>query len=97
MFNLTMNFQHSLPDSCKKYKTFNYSQKNHAVMYDQHTEALGYISQHQKSNIRLKGYWENEKYFKNIKAEIRKQFQFTDMIKREAEFLEKQMEVRFKH
>ena len=98
MFNLTLNLQHSLPDSCKKYKTFNYSQNNHAVMYDQHTEALGYISQHQKSNIRLKGYWENEKYFKNIKAEIRKQFQFTDVIKREAEkFLEEQMEVRFKH
>ena len=97
MFNLTMNLQHSLPYSCK-YKTFNYSQNNHPVMYDQHTEALGYISQHQKSNIRLKGYWENEKYFKNIKGEIRKQFQFTDVIKREAEkFLEEQMEVRFKH
>ena len=98
MFNLTMNLQHSLPDSCKKYKTFNYSQNGHPVMYDQHTEALGYISQHQKSNIRLKGYWENTKYFKNIKAEIKKEFQFTDVIKREAEeFLKGQMAARFKH
>ena len=98
MFNLTMNLQHSLPDSCKKYKTFNYSQNGHPVMYDQHTEALGYISQQHKSNIRLKGYWENEKYFKNIKAEIRKQFQFSDVIKREAEeFLKDQMAVSYKH
>ena len=95
-FNLTMDIHKSLPDSCKKYKTFNYTQHNHANMYDQHTEALGYISHHRKSNIYLDGFWENEKYFTNIKSEIRQQFQFTDAIKREAEeFLNEQMTKRF--
>ena len=96
MFNLTMDLYESLPDSCKKYNNFNYSQHNHANIYDQHTEALGYISQHQKRNIYLVGFWENEKYFSNIISEIRKQFKFSDVIEREAkEFLREQMSKRF--
>ena len=95
MFNFTIDLHQSLPDLCKKYKTFNYTVPpiyGHA--YDQHTEALGYISDHLKSNIKLKGWWENEQYFENIKDEIRKQFTFTSEIKREAEdFLQEQITV----
>ena len=92
MFNFTVPLYESLPESCKKYPTVNYTQINHANIYDQHTEGLGYISRHRKSNIYLDGFWENEKYFVNIRSEIKKQFKFNDVIESDArQFLREQM------
>ena len=97
MFNFTVPLYETLPESCKKYKTFIYYQiRKSANIYDPQTEEFGYISQQLKSNIRIDGLWENGKYFEDIKDEVRKQFTFTDAIKNVAEaFLKEEMTKRF--
>ena len=86
-----------LPKSCEGYKTFKYTQKNHANIYDDNVETLGYVSRHTNSNVILEGYWATSKYFKDIQGEIRQQFKFVYNVREEAKlFLKENTPMKFK-